>query len=94
MPNEKFWDTVSAVLGGLPPAVAGFVLLVLAAAVLVYSWRRATDEAKKERGKAESTVAAMSDQKLDAILTVVNATAERVADMQTDLAVLRDRGKR
>ena len=58
---------------------------------MAYSWRRATDEAKKERGKAENSTAALSDHKLESILSTVNATAERVADIHTAVEVLKDR---
>ncbi|MEI4872616.1 hypothetical protein Q8G47_28220, partial [Klebsiella pneumoniae] len=61
MPNDDFWTTVSAILGQLPPALAGLVIIAVAVAVLAYSWRRATDEAKRERGKAETSTAALSD---------------------------------
>lgn len=91
MPNEDFWATIAAILGQLPPALAGFVIIAVAVAVLAYSWRRATDEAKKERSKAESSTAALSDHKLESILSTVTATAERVADIHTAVEVLKDR---
>lgn len=91
MPNDDFWATIGAILGQMPPALAGFVIIAVAVAVLVYSWRRATDEAKKERGKAETSTAALSDHKLDSILATVTATAERVADIHTAVEVLKDR---
>lgn len=91
MPNDDFWTTVSAILGQLPPALAGLVIIAVAVAVLAYSWRRATDEAKRERGKAETSTAALSDHKLDSILATVTATAERVADIHTAVEVLKDR---
>ncbi len=91
MPSEKFWEAFGSILGGMPPALAGVVLIALALAVLAYSWRRATDEAKKEREKAATSTAALSDQKLDAILSTVTATADRVADIHTVVEVLKDR---
>ena len=71
--------------------MAGLVLIALAVAVLAYSWRRATDEAKREKAKAENSTAALSDHKLESILATVNATAERVADIHTAVEVLKDR---
>jgi divalent metal cation (Fe/Co/Zn/Cd) transporter len=98
MPNETFWDSFAALLKSMPPTLAGVVLIVMAGAVLVYSfmftWRKATDEARKEKAKASNSVAALSDHKLDAILGTVAATAERVADIHTAIEVLKDRGKR
>ena len=94
MPNETFWDSFAALLKSMPPTLAGVVLIALAGAVLVYSWRKATDEARKEKAKASNSVAALSDHKLDAILGTVAATAERVADIHTAIEVLKDRGKR
>jgi hypothetical protein len=94
MPNETFWDSFAALLKLMPPTLAGVVLIALAGAVLVYSWRKATDEARKEKAKASTSVAALSEQKLDAILGAVNATAERVADIHTVVEVLKDRRQR
>ena len=91
MPNDDFWSTIGAILGQLPPALAGLVIIAVAVAVLAYSWRRATDEAKRERGKAETSTAALSAHKLDSILSTVTATAERVADIHTAVEVLKDR---
>jgi hypothetical protein len=93
MPDD-FWKTIGAILGEMPPALAGLVVIAASVAVLVYSWRRATDEAKKERAKATDAGSALSDHKLDAILAAVTSTAEHVADIHTDLAVLRDRGRK
>lgn len=91
MPNEDFWASIGAILRQMPPALAGLVIIAVAVAVLVYSWRRATDEAKKERAKSETSSAALSDHKLDSIISTVTATAERVADIHTAVEVLKDR---
>jgi hypothetical protein len=91
MPNEEFWATIGAILGQLPPEFAGVAIIAIAGAVLAYSWRRATDEAKREKAKAENSTAALSDHKLDSILSTVAATAERVADIHTAVEVLKDR---
>jgi hypothetical protein len=91
MPNEEFWSTIGAILGQLPPEFAGFVIIAIAGAVLAYSWRRATDEAKKERAKAENSTAALSDHMLRSILATVNATSEHVSEIKTDVAILKDR---
>lgn len=90
--TKGLWDGVGTAISAMPPEIAAIVILALFAMVLVYSWRRATDEAKKERGRAENAAQGLSDHKLDAILSTVNATAERVVEMQTDIAVIRDRG--
>lgn len=90
--TEGLWNGVGTAISAMPPELAAIVILGLFVTVLVYSWRRATDEAKKERGKAESAVVGLSEHKLDAIIATVGATAERVVDMQADLAVIKDRG--
>ena len=67
--------------------MAGFVMMFGAAALLIYAWVKSTDEAKKERERAANSSAAMSNQKLDAILT-------GLTEIKTDLAIVKDRGKR
>jgi len=90
--TEGLWNGIGTAISAMPPELAALVILAVFAMVLAYSWRKATDEAKRERGKAESAVTGLSEQKLDAIIGTVNATAERVVDMQTDIAVIKDRG--
>ena len=91
MPNDTFWTGLIEVLKSLPPALAGLVLVIMALAVLGYSWRKATEEAKREKTRAETSVAALDAHKLDAILQIVSASAEKIGEIHTTTEVLKDR---
>lgn len=85
MPDDKFWQTIGAILSGMPPALAGAVLIALAAAVLAYSWRRATAEAKKEREKSENSSSALLDQRLGEILSEIKHLGGQIGQQSTEI---------
>lgn len=89
--TEGLWSGIGAAIAAMPPEIAAIVILALSAMLLVYSWRRATDEAQKERAKAQEAAAGLDTHKLDSILSAVNTTAEKVADIKEVVAILKDR---
>lgn len=90
---DKFLEIVATSVSQMPPSVAAFVILALAVLAMLYAWRKAGEEAKREWGIARAG-ATETDRKLDEILEALHEFRDALQGLQTGIEVLKDRGKR
>lgn len=83
-------NALSAMLSALPPWMAATVILAMCMFGLAYLWRKSGEEAKREKAAKASGL----DARLDVILSEVRDNTDMLIEVKSDLAILKDRGKR
>ncbi len=91
---DKLLEGVGTALMTMPPGLAALVIVAVALVALVYAWRRAGDEAKRERAAAEQAKAETASAQLAAINTALGQIKSGQDDIHSDIKVLLDRGRK
>ena len=89
-----FPDGIWPIIANLPPAWAAFTVISLAALGLAYAWRKAGDEARRERAKAQDARDASSDALISRIADRQSEVLDVLTDIKSDVRVLIDRGRK
>jgi len=80
------FDGIGKAIAAMPPTLAALVIMFLAVVALVYLFRRAGDEAKREKARADEAVANGTHAKLDAIHGAVSEVAGEIGELRLDVA--------
>lgn len=88
---EKLLEGVGAALMNMPPGLAAIVIVILGGGALSYAWRRAGEEAKRERAEAEKAKSETVNTHLAAINTTIGKIKDGQDEMHSDIKVLLDR---
>ena len=91
---EKLFEGIGSALVAMPPAYAAVVIIALAALGLAYAWRRAGEEAKREKANAQDARDANTGANMRHLIDGQNEVLSGVERIERALAVLMDRGKR
>jgi len=91
---EKLFEGVGTALLTMPPGLAAVVILALAVMALVYAWRKAGEEARRERTAADTARAETSGAHTAHILAELKSIGDNVEQIKTDMKVLMDRGRK
>ena len=88
---EALGQAIGAVLSGLPPMVGAAVVVAATIGGLIYIWRLAGRDAKRERADAERARDGAIIARLDDIKAELADMTARVEAVQTSVAILMDR---
>lgn len=88
---EALGQAIGAVLSGLPPTVGAAVVVAATIGGLIYIWRLAGRDAKRERADAERARDGVIIARLDDIKAELADMTARVEAVQTSVAILMDR---
>ena len=88
---EALGQAIGAVLSGLPPMVGAAVVVAATIGGLIYIWRLAGRDPKRERPDAERARDGAIIARLDDIKAELADMTARVEAVQTSVAILMDR---
>lgn len=77
----------ATLLNSLPPWLAATVVLAVSAFGVMYLWRKAGEEMKREKAAKESGEAA----RIGLIIEMLEESRDTLGDIKTDVAILKDR---
>jgi len=80
------FDGIGKAIAAMPPALAAIVIMGLSIVALVYLFRRAGDEAKREKHRADDAVASGTHAKLTAIHDTVVSVEGKIDDLRLEVA--------
>lgn len=88
---DKLLEAIGASLAGMPPAWAASVILGLAVMGLIYAWRKAGEEAKREKSKAAEERAGAHGASLARVEERQLEIMETLTEVNSGVRVLLDR---